>query len=83
MDIELPEDVIAELEAGRKIEAIKRLRAHEGIDLIAAKEAVEAYLREHPASPARTVPQTDTGIGRIIILVIGVGVIFAIYKYFS
>ena len=67
----------------RKISAIKLLRTHAGVDLKEAKALVEAYLGEHPSSPAHTAPQTDTGIGRIIILIIGVSVIYAIYKYFS
>ncbi len=83
IETELPDDVIAELEAGRKIEAIKLLRAHEGVDLKQARELVDAYMKQHPGVPAHQIPQTDSGIGRIIILIIGVGAIYAIYKYFS
>lgn len=83
IETELPDEVIAELEAGRKLSAIKLLRTRQGLDLKDAKEIVEAYLEDHPTVSAHQVPQTDSGIGRIIILIIGVGVIYAIYRYFS
>jgi ribosomal protein L7/L12 len=82
-EVELPADVIAELEANRKITAIKLLRADRGMDLKKAKELVDAYIAQHPASSTHPVPKSDSGIGRIVILAIGVGVIYGIYKYFS
>ncbi|NQD91531.1 50S ribosomal protein L7/L12 [Pseudomonas sp. CrR25] len=45
---EMPSDVVAALERGRKIEAIKLLRERRGLGLKEAKEAVELYTREHP-----------------------------------
>jgi len=49
----LPEDVIAALVQGNKIEAIKRLRAARGIGLKDAKDQVEAYVPTDPLVRAR------------------------------
>ena len=45
---ELPTDVIAAIQANRKIEAIKLLREARGIGLREAKEAVDAYIKANP-----------------------------------
>jgi len=82
-ELKLPADVIAELEANRKVSAIKLLRTHKGIGLKEAKELVDGYLEQHPTTSIRQVPQSDSGIGRIILLIIGVSVIYGFYKYFS
>ncbi len=79
-DIEIPEAVIAEIRANRKVNAIKLLRKHLGIGLKEAKEIVDSYIDENPPAPLSRAPETDTGIGRIIILIIGVGLIFGAYK---
>ncbi len=81
-EIKLPADVIAELQANRKISAIKRLRTQEGIGLKEAKELVDAYLEQHPVDSRLRVPEADNGFGRVVLLVIGVSVIYGIYKYF-
>lgn len=82
-DMDLPADVIAEIEANRKISAIKRLRAQRGIGLKEAKEMVDAYISMHPSSSGHRAPETDSGVGRIIVMIIGVGLIYALYRYFS
>jgi hypothetical protein len=82
-EAELPDDVIAELEANRKITAIKLLRTHLGIDLKEAKELVDAYVEQNPSSSSPQMPTTDTGIGRIVLLIIGVSLIYGIYKFFT
>ena len=48
----LPAAAVAALQAGNKIEAIKIVRAAQGIDLKDAKGAVDAYIRQHPALAA-------------------------------
>lgn len=45
----LPPKAIAELQQGRKIEAIRIVREAHGIGLKEAKEAVEAYIQTQPA----------------------------------
>ena len=82
-EIELPADVIAEIEANRKISAIKRLRAHQGIGLKDAKELVDGYIAAHPSSASHQLPGTESGIGRIVVMTIGVFVIYGVYKYFT
>ena len=87
--IELPADVIAELRANRKVSAIRKLRGHRGIGLKEAKELVEAYEALPPATATTTTtatrrpPETDTGVGRVVLLIIGVTAIFALYKFLS
>ena len=43
----LSDAVRTHIEAGRKIEAIKALREETGLGLREAKDAVEAYMRDH------------------------------------
>lgn len=80
-ETELPEGVVAELEAGRKVSAIKKLRSERGIGLKEAKDLVDGYIKKNPTSSSLEPPRAETGIGRIVILVIGVVVIYAIYTY--
>lgn len=82
-EIEMPEDVVAELKANRKVTAIKLLRKHLGVGLKEAKEIVDEYMEQNPSASTLKTPETDTGIGRIVILVIGVGIIYGIYKFFT
>src|SRR5207247_788457 len=44
----LPADVVAAIQQGDKIDAIKRLRAVRGLDLKEAKDIVDAYVRRDP-----------------------------------
>jgi len=48
-DQALPADVVAAIQQGNKIEAIKRLRLARGLDLKDAKDIVDAYVRADPA----------------------------------
>lgn len=76
----LPDEVIAEIEANRKVTAIKLLRKQRSIGLKEAKEMVEAYIDDRPSTSTAQPPKTDTGLGRILVLIIGVSVIYGIYK---
>jgi hypothetical protein len=63
---QLPPDVIQALAQGRKIDAIKRLRALKGLGLAEAKALVDAHLRSRqPATSFREAhakhPSDDTG----------------------
>lgn len=82
-EIELPPDVIAEIQANRKVTAIKFLRAHQGIGLKEAKELVDAYADKHPSSPRSERGESEGDFGRIIILILGVGAIYALYSYLT
>jgi ribosomal protein L7/L12 len=80
---ELPVDVIAEIQANRKVTAIKLLRSHQGIGLKEAKEIVDAYMDAHPSNIRSSAQKSEGSFGRILILALGVGVIYAIYSYFT
>ncbi len=45
---QLPGDVVAAIEAGRKIDAIRLLREAEGLDLAEAKRLVDLYAAKNP-----------------------------------
>lgn len=82
-EIELPADVIAEIERNRKVRAIKRLRAQRGIGLTEAKRIIDAYIEKHPSNPGVQAPESEGGVGRILILIIGVIIIYGLYNYFT
>jgi hypothetical protein len=44
----IPPSAVAALNAGRKIEAVRIVRATQGIGLKEAKELVESYVKMHP-----------------------------------
>ena len=81
---ELPDDVIAEINANRKVSAIKLARMRLGVDLKAAKALVESYeeskslsMTEHGAD------ESGSSIGRTILLTVGVGLIYGIYRFIT
>ena len=45
----LPDDVVATLQRGRKLEAIKLLRVARGLELKEAKDCIEHYIAADPA----------------------------------
>lgn len=81
--MELPTEVIAEIEANRKVNAIKLLRRYQGIGLTEAKAVVDTYIENNPSSLAPGAPEAEGGIGSILLLIIGVGVIVGLYMYFT
>ena len=50
--MKLPAAAVSALHEGRKIQAIKIVRRELNVDLKAAKDAVEAYIRSQPALEA-------------------------------
>jgi hypothetical protein len=50
--VTLPLDAVAALQRGRKIEAIKIVRAQSGVDLKEAKQRVEQFLQADPSVQA-------------------------------
>ncbi len=81
--MELPAEVVAEIEANRKVNAIKLLRKRRGIGLTEAKSIVDGYIERNPNSLGLQAPTTEGGIGRILLLIIGVGLIVGLYMYFT
>jgi hypothetical protein len=82
-DTTLPKEAIAALRANRKIDAIKLLREQQNIGLKEAKKRVEAYIDSLPPNDEIRLPKSDVGIGRLIIVGLGAGALFAAYKFFS
>lgn len=78
-----PADVVAEIEANRKVNAIKLLRRHQGIGLVEAKSAVDAYIDNNQDTSVPGAPEVEGGMGRILLLITGVGVIVGLYMYFT
>ena len=82
-EADLPDDVIAAIRANRKIDAIKLLRGHQGLGLKEAKHAVEAYIAKHPSIVAPSAPRADSGIGRLVLVVLVAAIAYAGYRFFS
>jgi len=82
-DLDLPSDVIEAIHANKKIEAIKRLRAHRDLGLKEAKLTVEAYARENPRPNMPSMHQSESGLGRIVLLAIALGLLYSAYRYFG
>ncbi len=83
LNSELPADVVEAIQANRKIDAIRKLREQRGISLKAAKHAVEAYTGENPRPNMPAMPKTESGVGRLILLVIALGGLYMAYQYFG
>ena len=67
-NLQLPAQAVQALEQGRLIQAIKILRMNSGLDLLAAKTKVDAYLAANPATKARCAAAMASGslsLGRI------------------
>ncbi len=67
---DLPAEVIAAIQAGRKIEAIKLLREAEGLGLKESKNAVEAYIRSNPSLQQ---PQSKSNVFLTIVFLLLLG----------
>jgi hypothetical protein len=82
-DIELSADVIAEIETNRKVTAIKLLREQQGIGLKEAKEIVDAYQDEHPRDTTHQSRQSQSGIGRLLLVALMIGLAYGLFRYVS
>ena len=77
----LSAEALAALHEGRKIDAIKILRAERGLGLKEAKEEVDAYLRNHPELAAMQKSGSSFGC-LVVIAVIGIAA-YLLYQNFS
>lgn len=87
-DHELPPDVIQALKANRKIEAIRLVHEHYELDLMQAKEIVEIAAESLEARPEIPGIQTgiqpmqaETGIKRIVVVIIIGITVYALYTF--
>jgi hypothetical protein len=83
-DLEISDEVIAAVDAGRKIEAIKILRAESGLDLAEAKDLVDQLVRERDGvSGTGPAPMQEVGgAASMIKMVVLIAVILVVYFYF-
>jgi len=84
-EIELEPEVIAEIESGRKVTAIKKLRELRGIGLKEAKDIVDSYSYKNPdLSSASTGSESSSGSGALIGFIMVFGALgYLIYKFAS
>ena len=85
-ETELPADVIEALHANRKIKAVKLLRAQRNLDLTEAVKLIDKYYAENPemnSQSSYSSSRTEKGIGRFILLIIVIAVLYALYQYTS
>ena len=85
-ETELPADVIEALHANRKITAVKLLRAQRNLDLTEAVKLIEKYYADNPdlnSQSSYPSSRSETGIGRLILLIIVIAVLYALYQYTS
>lgn len=77
------DEVLAAVDSGRKIEAIKRLREEAGLGLKEAKHEIDALARERRGDPlvAANMPEEGGAVG-VVKLVLLIVAILAIYFYF-
>ena len=82
-DFSYSDEVIAAVDRGNKIEAIKRLRAETGLGLKDAKHAIDALSRERRGDPGSDAGMSEEGgAGSMIKMVIAIAVLLAVYFYF-
>jgi hypothetical protein len=79
MDIELEQEVIAAIESGQKIDAIKSLRRLRRIGLKEAKELVDLYCSQNSISTF-PVQKEKSGSGFILLIILCI-VGYGIYHY--
>ena len=77
------EQVLAAVDAGRKIEAIKILREETGLGLADAKHAIDALFRERRSDPVISAGMTEEGgAGGMIKMIVVIAIILGAYFYF-
>lgn len=80
---DLPPEVIAAIQAGRKIDAINRLREATGLGLADAKTVIDRAHAQRPKVALRSSPtRNDTGMPRLVVLLSVVAVVVVVYYLF-
>ncbi len=78
-DQRIPENAIAALKKGDRIEAIALTRSAHGSGLSEAKQAIDAYLDANPQTMKRALSERSTGGGVIVLILLGVALCIAIF----
>lgn len=81
--MDLPSEVKNAVHANRKIDAIKLLRAQRNLGLKEAKEIIDAYVRENRHLIGNQRSGRESGIGRLLIIILIGGIVYAAYRAFS
>jgi ribosomal protein L7/L12 len=82
-DVEISDDVIAAVDAGRKIEAIKILREQSGLGLADAKHVADRLARERRGQSAvEPAMAEEGGASSMLRMVVMIGLILAACFYF-
>lgn len=82
-DLEISDQVIAAIDAGRKIEAIKILREETGLGLKEAKDAVDSLTRaKHGESGGAPSLVEEGGAGGMFKMIVVIAVVLGVYFYF-
>jgi hypothetical protein len=68
-EAEIPVEVIAAVKVGRKIDAIKLLRAHDGSSLSEAKRVIDLLMDNEPAASPNTHIKRESGVVRLILII--------------
>jgi len=82
---EIPPEVLAAIEAGRKIEAIKLLRERTGLGLREAKRVVDALAGADDGTPETGMPGIkEVGGGRgLIVIIAAVAIAYLAFRSFA
>jgi hypothetical protein len=81
--MDLPTEVKDAVHANRKIDAIKLLREKRDLGLKEAKEIVDAYALENRHLIGDQRSGRESGIGRIVLIIVLGGIIYVAYRAFS
>jgi hypothetical protein len=81
--VALPSDAISALSRGRLIEAIKATRLATGLGLKESKDAVEAYLAQHPNLNRQYQESTQQSRGPLRWLVLAIVLVAAVAAYLA
>jgi hypothetical protein len=77
------EEVIAAVDAGRKIEAIKILREETGLGLADAKHAIDSLSGERRSDPVISAGMTEEGgAGGMIKMIVVIAIVLGAYFYY-
>ena len=82
-DLEISDQVIAAIDAGRKIEAIKILREETGLGLKEAKDVVDSLARARGGDSAGAPGMVEEGgAGSMIKMIVVIAIVLGVYFYF-
>lgn len=79
--VELEPEVIAELQSGNKISAIKTLRRLRGIGLKESKEMIELYTAENKIEGQASAGVDSGSSSKVFFLIVLAGVSYFLYKF--